>query len=71
MTPTIKQSDWFTSTSDKPYDRHTYKIILSDGRYKDFDDYEYMRAYWMQTTQIYGLQSVEVLDLKQQKKGFK
>ena len=71
MTPTIKQSDWFTSTSDKPYDRHTYKIILSDGRYKDFDDYEHMRAYWMQTTQIYGLQRVDVLDLKQQKKGFK
>ena len=64
MTPTIKQSDWFTQTSDKPYDRHTYKIILSDGRYKDLQDYEHMRAYWMQTTQIYGLSHVEVLDAK-------
>ncbi|AHB80474.1 hypothetical protein S-MbCM7_060 [Synechococcus phage ACG-2014h] len=71
MTPTTNNTTWFTSTSDEPYDRHTYKIILSDGRYKDFQDYEHMRAYWMQTTQIYGLQSVEVLDKIQQKKGFK
>jgi len=71
MTPTTNNTTWFTSTSDKPYDRHTYKIILSDGRYKLFQDYEHMRAYWMQTTQIYGLQSVEVLDKIQQKKGFK
>ena len=70
MTPTTN-TEWFTSTSDEPYDRHTYKIILSDGRYKDFKDYEHMRAYWMQTTQIYGLNRVEVLDLKVETKGFK
>ena len=64
MTPTLKT---FTCTSTEPYDRHTYKIILSDGRYKDFQDYEHMRSYWMQTNQIYGLSHVEVLDTK----GFK
>jgi len=64
VTPTLKT---FTCTSTEPYDRHTYKIILSDGRYKDFQDYEHMRSYWMQTNQIYGLSHVEVLDTK----GFK
>jgi len=64
MTPTIKS---FTCTSTKPYDRHTYKLYLTDGRYKHFQDYEQLRAYWMQTNQIYGLSHVEVLDTK----GFK
>jgi len=70
MTPTTN-TKWFTHTSHEPYDRHTYKIILSDGRYQHFQDYEDMRSYWMQTTHVYGLQSVEVLDKTQQKKGFK
>ena len=64
MTPTLKT---FTCTSSASYDRHTYKVILSDGRYKHFQDYEQMRAFWMQTNQLYGLSRVEVLD----KKGFK
>jgi hypothetical protein len=45
MTPTTKQSDWFTSTSDKPYDRHYYTI---NG--KRFDDYEHVRHHWWQQT---------------------
>ena len=64
MTPTLKT---FTQTSSKPYDRHTYKLHLSDGRTTTFQDYEQLRAYWMQTNQIYGLSHVEVLDTK----GFK
>ena len=42
MTPTIK-SDWFTQTSNEPYDRHYY--TLNNRR---FDDYELLRAYWFQ-----------------------
>ena len=34
MTPTTN-SEWFTQTSDKPYDRHYYTI-----NNKRFDDYE-------------------------------
>ena len=64
MTPTIKQSDWFTHTSDEPYDRHYYKVMLTDGRCKLFEDYDHMRAFWMQTNQVYGLSHVEVLDAK-------
>ena len=64
MTPTIKS---FTCTSTLPYDRHTYKLYLTDGRTTTFHDYEQLRAYWMQTNQIMGLSHVEVLDTK----GFK
>jgi hypothetical protein len=41
MTPTTDNTTWFTSTSDKPYDRHYYTI-----NNKRFDDYEHMRQYW-------------------------
>jgi hypothetical protein len=68
MTPTTTNTNWFTHTSDKPYDRHHYKIVLSDGRFKIFEDFEHMRAYWMQTTQIYGLSHVEVLDITPKKR---
>ena len=40
MTPTTN-SDWFTQTSDKPYDRHYYTL----GN-KTFHDYELMRNHW-------------------------
>ena len=62
MTPTIKQSDWFTHTSDKPYDRHYYTI---NG--KRFDEYEHVRQYWWQQT--ITNQTVIVHDYKT-KKGF-
>ena len=45
MTPTTSNSNWFTSTSDKLYDRHYYTI---NG--KRFDDYELVRQYWWQQT---------------------
>ena len=41
MTPTTTNNTWFTSTSDKPYDRHYYTI-----NNKRFDDYEQLRAHW-------------------------
>jgi len=43
MTPTTTNNNWFTHTSDTPYDRHYYTI---DN--KRFDDYEHLRAYWFQ-----------------------
>ena len=44
MTPTTTNNNWFTHTSDKPYDRHYYTI-----NNKRFDDYEHLRAYWFNT----------------------
>ncbi|ADO99722.1 hypothetical protein RW291109_057 [Cyanophage S-RIM12_RW_29_1109] len=62
MTPTTTDSTWFTSTSDKLYDRHYYTINK-----KRFDDYDQLRQYWWQQT--ITNQTVIVHDYKK-KKGF-
>ena len=38
----------FTMTSDKPYDRHTYKIVLKNGKSVTVEDYDMMRHMWNQ-----------------------
>lgn len=60
----------FKQTCDKPYDRHDYKLILSDGKELLFDNYEDVQVTWFQTAQQF-LSHVEVLDKKLQSKGFK
>ena len=50
----------FTSTCDKDYDRHTYKLVLKNGKALVLQDYEMVRAYWYQYR--VQLDSVEVLD---------
>jgi hypothetical protein len=38
---------FFTLTSEKPYDRHKYKIFCTDGSVKIVDDYmRVMEAWW-------------------------
>ena len=71
MTQLIDKSDprYFQVSSDKPYDRHIYRLHLIDGRYVDFEDYEDLHATWFQTAKMF-LNSVEVLDVKQKPKGF-
>jgi hypothetical protein len=59
----------FRQTSDEPYDRHDYKLVLENGKSLIFDDYEILRHYWM-NTDTNQLSHVEVLD-KTTKKGFK
>ncbi|AIX39138.1 hypothetical protein Syn9311C4_55 [Synechococcus phage ACG-2014b] len=61
MTPTT-DSNWFTHTSDKLYDRHYYTINK-----QRFDDYDQLRQYWWQ--QIITNQTVIVHDYKK-KNGF-
>ena len=46
MTPTTTNNTWFTSTSDKPYDRHIYTIKFDDGREYHYDAYEGVRLAW-------------------------
>ena len=36
----------FKQTSDKPYDRHQYKIKFDDGKSILFPDYETMQHFW-------------------------
>jgi len=50
----------FTSTCDKDYDRHTYKLVLKNGKALVLEDYEMVRQYWYQYKA--QLEAVEVLD---------
>ena len=73
MTPTKNKSEWFTCTSDKPYDRHFYVVTRPDNDPVTFDDYELMRAWWFQQMYKTGY-TVTVLDKVQYNtkgKGFK
>ena len=59
---------YFTQTSDGSYDRHSYRIVLTNGKSITVDDYEQMRAMWFQYESKY-LSHVEVIDVKSSK-GF-
>lgn len=63
MTETFKQ------TSDKPYLRHHYKLVYSNGQSVVFDNYADVWAAWSQTPSEF-VSHIEVLDVKE-KKGFK
>jgi hypothetical protein len=39
-------------TSDKPYNRHKYKLVFVDGRSIVFEDYGQMRETWMQFSNV-------------------
>lgn len=42
----------FSCTSTAPYDRHTYEVILKDGKKVIFDDWDDVQLYWWQNYQI-------------------
>ena len=50
----------FTATSEEDYDRHTYKLVLKNGKAIVLEDYEQARAFWHQYRK--QLDHVEVLD---------
>jgi len=59
----------FKQTCDKPYDRHDYKLVYSNGESIILDNYEDVHLNWFQTPQQF-LSHVEVLS-KKKSKGFK
>lgn len=62
----------FTQTSDGLYDRHEYKLTLSNGQSEVYDSYESVQRRWFELpSQFLGY--VEVLDKKtaSKSKGFK
>ena len=71
MTQLIDSSspECFKQTSDKPYDRHDYKLVYEDGKEVVFDNYEDVQLTWFQNGGHF-LSHVEVLD-KKKSKGFK
>ena len=48
MTPTKTNTNWFTHTSDKPYDRHHYKLHTKNNKSILFDNYEQLGSVWSQ-----------------------
>ena len=50
----------FKLTSDKPYDRHSYKVTLKNGKSVVFEDYEMMRYHWYQWRD--NVDHVDVID---------
>jgi len=62
----------FSCTSDAPYDRHTYEIILKNNKKVFFDNWEDAQVYWWQHYQIPDFLNVVIVkDKKKVKsKGF-
>ena len=77
MTQLIDPSDprYFKQSSDKPYDRHQYQIVINKDQSIIFDDYDQLRAYWFEYARNWNGCKVNVLDVKQKNKkstgGFK
>ena len=40
----------FTETSSDPYDRHHYRVWLSDGSFKDVESYDDAQRVWYSST---------------------
>lgn len=65
-------SDTFSCTSNAPYDRHNYEIVLKSGKKVFFEDWDAAQAYWFVHAQIPDyLDLIIVKDKKKVKsKGF-
>ena len=65
---------YFTDTSDEPYDRHQYEFVYSNGQSRVFDSWEETRSEWFNIP-LQFKSHINVLDRKQKKKksngGFK
>lgn len=65
-------SNSFTCTSDKPYDRHNYDVVLKSGQKKTFEYWEDAQHYWFSRFHMNDyLDYIVVNDKKKSnKKGF-
>ena len=63
MTKLIKPTDpqYFTQTSDEPYDRHIYELVLPSGKTLVFQDYEHLRSIWFEAARNWSGCVVNVL----------
>ena len=72
MTPKLITPDdpqYFTQSSDEMYDRHDYKIVSKSGESVMVDNWETVQMTWFQRGTF--LSHIEVLDKKEESKGFK
>ena len=62
----------FQQTSNEPYDRHHYVLVLKTGQAYTYEDYEQLRAAWFNSSGSGNLSHVVVTDaITAQPKGFK
>ena len=61
-------TDYFTRTSNVPYNRHRYKVWCTDGSVKILSDYDEVLTAWWNFPQYCSL--VEVIDAKTTGGGF-
>jgi hypothetical protein len=60
----------FSRTSDAPYDRHNYEVVLKNSKKVFFEHWEDVQAYWWSNCQIPDfLDYVIVKDKKKINKG--
>ena len=55
-----KDGETFTTYCDKHYDRHSYKIVMNNGKCIAFDDYRTATYHWYQYKD--HASHIEVLD---------
>lgn len=62
----------FTCTSDAPYDRHDYEVVLKSKKKVFFDNWEDTQVFWFQNSQIPDFLDVIIIKDKQKvkSKGF-
>jgi hypothetical protein len=56
----------FTCTSDAPYDKHNYEVVLKNNKKVFFDNWEDTQVYWYQNWQIPDF--LDVIIIKDKKK---
>ena len=62
----------FQQTSDSPYNRHNYELILKTGKTVFFDDWTDVQGYWFVHQQIPDyLDFINVLDKSKRKEKVK
>lgn len=63
----------FSETSDKSYDKHYYRVLLKNNTSKEFDNYEDLKYFWFQHSQIPDFLDVVTIHdkkIKSKPKGF-
>lgn len=61
---------YFSQSSDAPYDRHIYELVFTNGQSEMYPSWETVHARWFQCPKQF-LSHVNVVDIKNTKKGFK
>jgi hypothetical protein len=59
----------FTETSNAPYDRHTYSIVLKDETILNFEHWDDVREHWFMYNQIPDYLDYVVVHSKKKEKS--